>query len=319
MGTYTRGKVWSDGESLTAVDLNAEFDRIQALVNGGLGLENFASGEVELAGVINAGAPRFDTGGLENAERIANAVSEAVAADIKVVWVPRSMFGYIEDASYSTTIFDTGVLMVREGQVLPGHDVVAYGAKADDAAVDDTDAFTAAHDSAAAAAVGANPGAPVIIVSLPGEYQLDSGPTTSTGVGTIVFAGVTFAGAGTAPDHSFSGIWSAKQTGTDDLGNVAGTTTVSDSFNPGFDPAQWALVYAEVLVDEDAGTDETLFIGGPSQNPMVNDTGNLRFNFKRWKEAAAGGFFVLEYDLENQDSSAHDVIVTITAYFIRKV
>lgn len=318
MSDYTRGTVWGDGQALTAQALNQEFDRIQAVINGGLELTNFQGGEVETAGIINAGAPRFDTGGLERAERIANAVAEAAAADIKVVWVPRAMFGYVDDSTYAGAIFDTTVLMVREGQIHPGHDVVAYGALPDDATVNDTPAFDNADAGAAAAAIGANPGAPVVMATLPGEYQLDTSPAPSAGVGFLVYAGVTFAGAGDAPDHAFSGIWSAKQEETDDLGSIASGVEEFNTLVTTFDMSEWALVYATALIDEDAGSVETRVVGSPGQNAMA--VGNVEFRFDRWLPTGGdpNGPPVLEYYVDNVDSVAHDVLVTVTAYFIRK-
>jgi hypothetical protein len=199
MTNYTRGTIWADGQELTDTALNEEFDRIAAVINGGLELSNFAAGEIETPIIINAGDPRFQTGGLDRAERVAGAVAEAAAAGgRRVVWVPRSMFGYGEDAGWSSGIFDTGVHVVREGQLDAGHDVVAYGAKPDDAAVDDKPMFDVAVTQAAASIIGLNPGGSWFSVSLPGTYQLNTDVTipTPVTVGWLRLAACLLAGAG---------------------------------------------------------------------------------------------------------------------------
>jgi len=192
MALYERGTVWGDGGILSADALNAEFDRIAAVLNGGLNAENFGE-DVGDGLVINAGDDRFNPGGLEPAERIASAITEATQTEVKVVWVPRILWGYVEDATFSTEMFDSTVLMVREGQLYPHHDVIAYGAKVDDATVDDRPAFVAADAGAAASASGANPGSRVVQAALPGSYELSSDLQLSSGVRFEAFPGVTIA------------------------------------------------------------------------------------------------------------------------------
>lgn len=317
MSDYTRGKIWSDGESLSAQDLNDEFDRIQSVLNGGLGLDNFQSGEIETPLVINAGAPRFDTGGLERAERIANAVSEAVGSDIKVVWVPRSMWGYVADATYASSIFDTGVLMVREGQLHPGHDPIAYGAIPDDAAIDDTPAFSQANTGAVASAAAANPGAQFVVVSLPGEYQLDSSPSHDATVGFLKYPGVTFAGAGTPPSV---GAWAFEnllhREDVVDFGTttIAAGTTAALSKNLVRDPANWIPLTVRVDVEDiDAGTTHNFYAYGSDGD----GTTNFDFVMDLIKDGGAGEFNVV-LEAFNKDSSGHTLDAQVTIWFLRK-
>lgn len=319
MTDYTRGKIWGSGAKLTAADLNEEFDRIQAVINGGLEQSNLQDGEIEKPAIINAGADRFQTGGLERAERVAAAISEAAGSDVKVVLIPRALWGYVEDSTYSQGMFDTSILLVREGQRHPGHSVIAYGAKPDDSTVNDTPAFDAADAGAAAAAFASNPGAPLVLATVPGEYQLDSTPADTDGVGFIVYAGVTFAGTGDAPEHGFAGIWSAMQESTVDLGTVSAGDTVEANFNPSFDPAKWAYFYVEVVVDEDAGTNVTRMTIPPHALFEFTTSGNIQINSDRWAEASAGGFWTSVFNVNNNDSVDHDVKLTFEGYFLRKV
>ncbi len=171
MSNYNRITVWGDGQGLTPTDLNAEFDAIRAVLNGGLDEANFESGEIELPHFVNAGSGRFQTGGLDNAALVAAAIAEAVIGNIKIVWVPATMFGYGEEVSYSSGQFDATIGMVFEGLPWNGHDPVAYGAKPDDPAVNDSTAI----DAAKVGALAAGSTLPRMVqFAREGEYTIDT-------------------------------------------------------------------------------------------------------------------------------------------------
>lgn len=196
MGEYLRGTIFLDDSVLTGAELDAEFERIQEVINGNLDSDNFQDGVLPQTVLIDASAEQFDeTGSDTNATRVSNAIQHALTVDApsKVVWVPQTMWGYVEDADYSVTIFDTDVLVVREGCVSAAHDPVAYGAKPGDGAVDDHPAFQAAQTQAQAAAFGANPGMAAIHVTVPGEYTMDTGISFKN-VALLNYEGVTYAG-----------------------------------------------------------------------------------------------------------------------------
>lgn len=192
---YTRGKIWSSFELVTADDLNAEFDRIATVINGSLEQTNFQAGELQAEHIVNAGDSRFAPLGTEtNATRVKNAIAEADggSSPIKVVFVPKSMWGYAGDADYSTAMYKSGVLLVREGAPGPWYDPVAYGAKIGDVNVNDTPGFQRCFDDAALAGSFSK----IVAVTLPGAYQLNTNVTRPAGVGLWTFPGVTYTGAG---------------------------------------------------------------------------------------------------------------------------
>lgn len=181
MADYVRGTVWADGSYLTAEDLNAEFDRIAALVNGGLDQDNFdGAAALQYPFIISAGDPRFQTGTLDNAELVAAAIAYAAASDLKLVFIPKTMFGYAGEAGFSPAMFDTSIGLVHEGGAWDGHDPIAYGAKPDDALVEDAYSIQACIDACATDA-GLLP--MVISFGTPGEYQIG---VALTNVGPLV-------------------------------------------------------------------------------------------------------------------------------------
>jgi len=324
MGDYTRGTVWGDGANLSATDLNAEFDLIKAVINGGLSLENFAAGEIEAPTIVNAGAPRFQTGGLETAEVVALAVAEAVLGDIKWVFIPFTFFGYGEDASWVDTIFDAGVALVREGQMMPGHDPVAYGAKPDDALVDDQPSFQVCDTQALGAGMLGNPGGAYISVTFPGEYQLDTDVDLTPDMGYIEGPGVTLAGVGEIASVTvgvqkqgvipFRGL--VNEVNTIDLGPVtigASGTNIGLSAI-GADMDDWMLVLIEVTCDEDSGTDITV---GSGLYGLTVSTTNVDTVIDK-VEKGAGNHQIGWTSTNNDGALPHDIEVDLVCYFVKK-
>lgn len=324
MANYTRAKTWVDGEPLTGSDLNEEFNRIQAVLNGGLDQNNFAAGQYELPTIVNAGAARFQTGGLDNADLVAAAIAEAVAGSIKVVFVPRTLFGYGGEAGYSGSIFNTNVHMVREGQMGPGHDPVAYGAKPGDALVDDQTAFGAANAAAAASAIGANPGGKWIEVTLPGAYQLNSNVNLSANVGYIEYPGVTLAGTGvivSAIGEERSGVIPLYGLANDTLTaapglvNILASASNTGAANFGRPMDDWALLYLEITVNEDSGAN-VVRCSGLAGVHVVTTNGDTVIDFIKDN---AGAATLVQWTTTNTDgASAHNFDVSVKAVFAKK-
>lgn len=80
---------------------------------------------------ISAGEARFAPLGTETrATKVKNAINTAKlsSAAVKVVYVPQSLWGYVADLDYDSTMYDQTVLLVREGSLVSWYDPVAYGA-----------------------------------------------------------------------------------------------------------------------------------------------------------------------------------------------
>lgn len=323
MANYNRVTQWQSGQNLTPEDLNAEFDAIAAVVNGDLEESNFQAGVFNEAHIINAGDSRFQTGGLDNAALVAAAISEASAGDIKTVFVPRTLFGYAEEASFNISQFDDTVVLLREGQLGAGFDPVAYGAKPDDAAVDDRDSFQAAANAAEDAAIGNNPGYAFVVVTLPGEYQLDSDVDLASGVGYVEFPGVSTAGAGAiqSADAStdkhgvlpFEGLVHKQATINYGLTSIGAGGNNQHNTSLGLDPDEWMLVYIELTMDEDSGTDVTT---GDPRGMDVNTT-NLTGTVSSIEMTATA--FIPTIEVVNNDGGAgHDSTPSATYFFVKK-
>lgn len=194
MTSYLRQKVWAPGELLSSADLNAEFDEIATVLQA-LDESNFTAGVLERTTIINAGSERFAPLGTEDdATRVSNAIaslSGATTDDSRVIWVPVGMLGYIDKAGFSVGMFDPNILMVREGQLKPAVDPVAYGA-APGLALDQQPAFQAAFDAANSTSLRMPHR---VAVDVEGDYQIDTQITWPAGVAFEVDAGVTFSGA----------------------------------------------------------------------------------------------------------------------------
>lgn len=331
MPSYARLTVWTDGDPLTPEDLNAEFDAIKALLNGGLDTDNFADGVLNTTEYINAGDDRFQTGGLTSDKLVEAAIAEAVAGDIKVVLVPRALFGYAEEATFSPSIFDTSVLVIREGGPLWAHDPVAYGAKPDDATVDDTASYQAAFDGAAASAIGGNPGARLVYVTLAGEYQLDSDVTHDDATGYLEASGVTIASGAAGEVTSALGT-----TGHSDQGeipqrglahvtrtvenvyvNIAGSGSNTGATALGVDPAEYAVAEIKVIVTEGDPAVDGPNTGFGLAGARV-DTTNSDTTITRVEDDGAGNTFI-EWTTNNTGGPAEDFKVDLEVFFVKRV
>lgn len=201
---YVRQHVFVDGEKPTAANYNDEFDAIAQVVNGNIDRDNLVAGLFEQANiVIDASDPEYAPNGTESdATRVKNAIAAALGPDAAttLVYVPKSMWGYVGDADYDPDMYDTELVLVREGAIVAAFDPIAYGA--DPSGVDDSrPAVVAAFDGAVAAAgaTEANVGKPVVAFTVPGSYKLNSDFERPADVALWQFDEVTF------PDSSITG------------------------------------------------------------------------------------------------------------------
>ena len=319
---YTRATIFVDGGLFTPEAIEEELTRIQTVLNGGLEASNFAPGEFAGPTVVNAGDDRFQTGGLDRAERIAAAIAEAAATvGPKVVFVPQTMFGYAEDAGWNASIFSTDVLMVREGGG-SGHDPVAYGAKPDDAAVDDAPVFDVCFTQAAASAIGANPGMALVSVTLPGEYQLNTDVTipASADIGYYRRAKCTLATSAVVQDDpaqdflgevSEEGLATLVRTAESAVTNVPGSsgTTI------GLAVTSAALAEGTPLqfwfrVQEDGGG-----YGNPIHIANGYTVGNFTITWQLMEDTGAG--VSCTFAVTNNDAGAHDCQIELNVRVLK--
>lgn len=329
MADYNRLTVWTDGSPLTPNDLNAEFDAIKTVINGSLEEANFASGVINSTPYINAADERFQTGGLDAAELVSAAIAEAVAGDVKVVLIPRTLFGYAEEAGFGPSIFDSSILLVREGQTGPYHDPVAYGAKPGDNTVDDKVSFQAAFDAAAAAAIGSNPGAGWVGVTLPGEYHLGADVEHDDATGYLEGPGVTFdaggagivtsasatAGIGKLGPIPFLGLTARYREQTIlPTTNIAGSSSATGSANfGGLDPDDWIILNIEASLDEDTSGSPTRAFG---LGQVQAKTTSLTFTITQIIETA--NEYELHFEVTNDAGAAHDAEVVVKVWFVKR-
>ena len=79
----------------------------------------------------SAGESRFAPDGTETrATRVRSAIAAARlgTSPIRVVYVPKPLWGYCGDVDFSSSMFDATILLVREGALESWYDPVAYGA-----------------------------------------------------------------------------------------------------------------------------------------------------------------------------------------------
>jgi hypothetical protein len=150
--------------------------------------------------VISAGESRFAPDDDEShATRVKNAIATAKlsSAEVKVVYVPKSFWGYVEDADYDSAMYDNTVQLVREGGITGWYDPIAYGADP----TGDVNSFVpvdTCFDHAAAAALGgtnAPIGMKVVAFTIPGIYTINT-DVDQRSCGVIMMTGVTLGGTG---------------------------------------------------------------------------------------------------------------------------
>lgn len=82
---------------------------------------------------ISAGEARFAPAGTETrAQRVRSAIAAARlgTSPIKVVYIPKTLWGYCGDIDFAGSMFDSTILLVREGALSAWYDPIAYGADA---------------------------------------------------------------------------------------------------------------------------------------------------------------------------------------------
>lgn len=172
--------------------------------DGGAGFEWVESKPTQISEIpvflISAGEARFkpnedDT----SATRVKNAITTAKlsSSPVKVVFVPKSFWGYAANPDYDPDMYDPTILLVREGSMVGWLDPVAYGA-------DPTGAVNAQHqvdicfEHAELIALGGS-NAPIVsqivAFTVPGTYTLNT-DVDRRGMAYIVWPGVEISGAG---------------------------------------------------------------------------------------------------------------------------
>lgn len=150
--------------------------------------------------VVSAGEARFAPEGDEtSATKVKNAIVSAKLSTsaVKVVFVPQSMWGYVGDADYDSGMYDSAILLVREGSLAGWYDPVAYGADPTgnvNSAVPIDTCFLHASLSAAGGAI-ATVGMQVVAFTTPGTYSLTT-DVDQRDVALIKFPNVIISGAG---------------------------------------------------------------------------------------------------------------------------
>lgn len=142
---------------------------------------------------ISAAESRFAPAGTEShSSRIKNAILTAQLSQspVKVIFVPKSYWGYNGDADFDLTMFDPAILMVREGSIAGWYDPVAYGADSTGTR-NNQPVVDLCYTHAATTAIGMK----AVAFTVPGTYTLNSN-ADQRGCATIIMPGVTLGGTG---------------------------------------------------------------------------------------------------------------------------
>lgn len=143
--------------------------------------------------VINAAEARFNPLGTESrATRVKNAIVEAAAAgsQIRVVYIPKTLWGYVGDSDFASSMFNVAVLLVREGAITGGFDPVAYGADVSGNA-NSQQAIATAYLHASTSMIGTR----IVTFTVAGSYLMPL-DIDQMDVPQYVGAGVVFTGGG---------------------------------------------------------------------------------------------------------------------------
>lgn len=151
--------------------------------------------DIEIASLaISAGESRFKINTTDsNATRVKNAINTAKlsSAPVRVIYIPKDMWGYVGDSDYDSNMYDPSILLVREGSMVSWYDPVAYGA----------DISGSANSRAAilvcyAHAATTNIGIKMVAFTVPGDYLL-TGTVDQNGVPLFMGTGAAIIGGGT--------------------------------------------------------------------------------------------------------------------------
>lgn len=149
---------------------------------------------------MSAGEPRFAPNEDESsATRIKNAIVAAKlsSAPVKVVFVPKSMWGYVADTDYDESMYEPTVLLVREGSMVGWYDPIAYGADPTGNVNSSrpVDVCFAHAESSALGGSNSPVGMKVVAFTIPGTYTLGT-DVDQREMGVFIAPGVELSGAG---------------------------------------------------------------------------------------------------------------------------
>lgn len=153
-----------------------------------------ASVEPEIASLaISAGESRFILNETDTrATRVKNAINTAKlsSSEVKVIYIPESLWGYIADIDYDAGMYDPTILLVREGSMVSWYDPVAYGADLS-GTVNSKAAIEACYAHALLTAIGVR----MVAFTVPGTYLMTT-DTDQRDVALFMGAGTSITGGG---------------------------------------------------------------------------------------------------------------------------
>lgn len=157
-----------------------------------------ASTSEDVVLAVSAGEARFAPLGTETAAtKVKNAILSAAASTspVKVVFVPRTLWGYVASGDFDVSMFNTSVFLVREGSWWGAYDPVAYGADISGTTNSRVCIDTAyLHASTAPAAAGGY-GIRLVAFTVPGTYLMTT-DVDQRGVPQYLGDDVTVSGGG---------------------------------------------------------------------------------------------------------------------------
>lgn len=272
-----------------------------------------ATGETAVV-VLSAAESQFAPLGTEsNAQKVANAVAAATAtgAAVKVVFVPRSMWGYAATAGFAGTIFNNAVLMLREGGMAGVYDPVAYGAiiGVDGTVADSYESILAAHTAAGSAGSWWQ----LVAFTVPGWYKLGTAIPREADVALWRMPGVTltgagsFTGSGTAWDLPYTAVTQRELQQTFNS-SVAGGATTTGTVTFGNLTAESERVVSISVSLAEGGPSDGIGYGVNSNASSTNFTARLT----RLYAVRVGSDYSLrgDYSVTNSSGGALTPLVT---------
>lgn len=273
-----------------------------------------ATGETAVV-VLSAAESQFAPLGTEsNAQKVSNAVAAAAAtgAAVKVVFVPRSMWGYAATAGFAGGIFNNSVLMMREGGMSGVYDPVAYGAiiGVDGTVADSYESILAAHSAADSSGSWFR----VMAFTVPGWYKMGTSLAREADVALWTMPGVTltgagsFTGSGTAWDLPYTAVTQRELSQTYNTAIGAGlTVTGTVTFGNLTGPTERVVSSVVSLVD---GSLDGIGFGTDSNASSTNFTARIT----RLYAVRVGADYSLraDYSITNSSGGSATPLVTFT-------
>lgn len=153
-----------------------------------------ADEQIEIASLaISAGEARFILNETDTrATRVKNAINTAKlsSSEVKVIYIPKTLWGYVADIDYDEGMYDPTILLVREGSMVSWYDPVAYGAD-----VTGTANSKPAIEACYAHALITEVGTQMVAFTVPGTYLMTT-DTDQRDVALFMGAGASIIGGG---------------------------------------------------------------------------------------------------------------------------